>query len=159
MKGVYTLIIEMPKTTAVNVGAKRKDVFEQGFWVYVGSALGTTATNLANRLSRHFRSDKKSHWHIDYLLRENVTLLDAIWSTSERNRECEVVSQLLASGQFEYGPKGFGSSDCKKGCTSHIVMHQLGESPLKIVRNTFIAMGLEPILYSQTKPNDFDITQ
>jgi len=37
-----------------------------GYYVYVGSALG----GLASRLRRHLRSEKRLHWHIDYLLRQ-----------------------------------------------------------------------------------------
>ena len=40
--------------------------FPGAFYAYVGSAMN----GLEARLSHHLRTEKKPHWHIDYLLRE-----------------------------------------------------------------------------------------
>jgi len=39
MKGVYLLVMELPKNTSVMVGKHRLVHFQQGYYVYVGSAL------------------------------------------------------------------------------------------------------------------------
>ncbi len=61
MKGVYLLVMELPKNTSVMVGKHRLVHFQKGYYVYVGSALN----GLEQRIERHLRKQKKIHWHID----------------------------------------------------------------------------------------------
>ncbi len=44
--------------------------FEKGYYVYVGSALGT----LSRRVHRHELKNKKLHWHIDYITPSKMRL-------------------------------------------------------------------------------------
>jgi Uri superfamily endonuclease len=64
MKGNYLLIMTLPKDTSVMVGKQGMLHFTKGCYAYVGSALN----GLEQRIQRHLRTDKKTHWHIDYLL-------------------------------------------------------------------------------------------
>lgn len=61
---LYALLIYLPHATQINVGKLGEFVFPAGFYVYVGSA----RRNLASRIARHRRKEKRLHWHIDYLL-------------------------------------------------------------------------------------------
>ncbi len=151
MKGVYALVIHLPSHITIDVGAIGRISFDPGMWIYVGSARGSGSTNLENRLKRHFRSEKKIHWHIDRILQSEAKLVEAIWSMTDAPQECRVNKALLRSGLFHAGPKGFGSSDCKSGCNSHI-MYFIGEgSPIDEIRMAFYSIGLEPMEYSQLR--------
>jgi Uri superfamily endonuclease len=76
----------------------------------VGSGLG----GLEARVSRHLRSEKKLHWHIDYLL-QRATITGAVMAESIRRRECDIARALEA--QLEC-IRGFGASDCR--CAGHL---------------------------------------
>ena len=111
MKGAYVLIIGLPKSAEIQVGQLGKIKFKNGFYAYVGSALG----GLEARISRHFRKEKKIHWHIDYLL---------VWAMIKdvyisELKECDIVKKLA-----DYLPcvRGFGSSDCD--CKSHLFYNE-----------------------------------
>jgi Uri superfamily endonuclease len=58
-QGVYTLIIKNSKEQDIQIGKLGNFLFPEGFYIYIGSALGKTATNLENRLKRHLSSTKK----------------------------------------------------------------------------------------------------
>ncbi len=107
MKGVYVLLIELPKSAEIQVGHLGKIKFKTGFYAYVGSALG----GLEARISRHLRKEKKIHWHIDYLL---------AWARIKEvyvdyGKECDIARKL---SEYFTCIRGFGSSDCD--CKSHL---------------------------------------
>ena len=66
IKGSYLLIIKLQDDKKILVGKLGKIAFKKGYYVYVGSAMN----GLEQRLQRHLRSQKKFHWHIDYLLNQ-----------------------------------------------------------------------------------------
>ena len=86
-----------------------------GWYVYCGSAFGSGG--LRARLGRHAASEKKLHWHVDYLL--EVTELREMWVTKDAQRR-EHDWAALVSGSMQGGlvADGFGSSDCD--CPSHL---------------------------------------
>ena len=110
MKGSYVLLIELAEEQAINTGSLKTIYFPRGYYAYVGSAMG----GFKSRLSRHLKSDKKPHWHIDYLL-EKAYISEIILYETEDRVECPIAQAL--SCQFDSIP-GFGSSDCK--CRSHL---------------------------------------
>ena len=65
-KGVYTLLIKIGEKIEADVGALGRVKLDEGYYLYVGSALGPGG--LKARISRHFRKSKKLKWHIDFLL-------------------------------------------------------------------------------------------
>lgn len=151
MKGVYALIIHFPRQIAIDIGALGKISFDPGMWIYVGSAMGSGSTNIQNRLKRHFRSEKKIHWHIDRILNSQTRLVEAVWSETDEPAECSLNQALLKTGFFAIGPNGFGSSDCRNGCESHI-MHYTGEgSPIDEIKKTFRSIGLDPMEYPRLR--------
>ena len=108
-KGVYVLLIHLDIMSDVQAG-KRKFHLENGYYGYVGSAL----SGLERRLARHMRSEKKFHWHIDYLLDE-AKIVEIICSETAENKECALAQTLSRQLLFIHG---FGCSDCK--CQSHL---------------------------------------
>ncbi len=110
MKGSYVLLIELPEAQTITIGSLKAIYFLRGYYAYVGSAMG----GFKSRLNRHLKSDKKPHWHIDYLL-EKASISQIILCETKDRAECAVAQAL--SCQFDSIP-GFGSSDCK--CRSHL---------------------------------------
>ncbi len=109
-KGGYILIIQLNAMRRTRVGSLGVVPFPEGFYAYLGSALG----GFKSRVNRHLTKDKKAKWHIDYLLSE-AKFLQVILCETERRLEC-LLSQALVD-EFSFIP-GFGSSDCK--CKSHL---------------------------------------
>jgi Uri superfamily endonuclease len=120
MKGSYILIIEVIKDQEIQIGKLGKLLFKKGFYVYVGSALN----NLEKRIQRHLKSDKKIHWHVDYLLK-NADILDVYYKKSNVWEECRIAK--IFNEEMENIP-GFGCSDCK--CQSHLFY-----GSLKLIEN------------------------
>lgn len=114
--GCYQLKIKVGKNISIKVGALGICRFKKGTYIYTGSAL----KNLSKRVARHQKSEKKLHWHIDYLLAaENAELVEVARHFSENKEEC-VYNQLLIRDGAETAIAGFGSSDCRK-CPSHLL--------------------------------------
>ncbi len=104
------LLIELPEEQTIATGSLKAIYFPGGYYAYVGSAMG----GFKSRLNRHLKSNKKPHWHIDYLL-EKASIVDIIFCETNDRMEC-IIAHVL-NGQFDSIP-GFGSSDCK--CRSHL---------------------------------------
>lgn len=86
--------------------------FQKGFYVYVGSA----KRNIAARIERHLKIDKKKRWHIDYL--RPYLHIHSVQSYPDREGECQLFERLKLDHNANMPVKGFGSSDCK--CYSHL---------------------------------------
>ena len=110
MKGSYVLLIQLPEEQTITIGSLKAIYFPRGYYAYVGSAMG----GFKSRLNRHLKSNKKPHWHIDYLL-EKASISEIILCETNDRMECTIAQAL--TGQFDSIP-GFGSSDCK--CRSHL---------------------------------------
>lgn len=87
--------------------------FKKGDYIYIGSAKGC----LEARLRRHLKKDKKSFWHIDYLLKDERTRISQIWIIL-KSIECETADVFDKEPICELVKKGFGSSDCN--CLTHL---------------------------------------
>jgi Uri superfamily endonuclease len=110
MKGSYILLIELKDKKNIQIGKLGQFIFKNGFYVYIGSALN----GLEIRIKRHFRSKKKRHWHIDYLL-DFAKIIDVYYKINE-NKEEYTIAKII-SEQLVPVPH-FGSSDCK--CKTHL---------------------------------------
>lgn len=112
--GSYVLLVHLP-CEVVFRRAGLEHVFQRGWFLYAGSARGPGG--LRARLRRHFRADKKLHWHIDSL----TTVADEIIAFAvEGARECDLASALLRTATFRPALAGFGSSDCTN-CSTHLL--------------------------------------
>jgi Uri superfamily endonuclease len=110
MKGAYLLIITLPKDASVMVGKQGLLHFKKGCYAYVGSALN----GLEQRIQRHLRTDKKTYWHIDYLL-PFTEIVEILYKENNRREECRIAQFL----ERNFGSiPSFGCSDCS--CTSHL---------------------------------------
>lgn len=150
MKGIYALVIKVPHSLQVDIGVTKDVRFRKGEFVYVGSAQGEGSTNLENRLKRHFSKKKKIHWHIDYLLDNQVILQDAVLAITDDKMECELVKSLIRTNYFEWGPSGFGASDCKSRCISHLLSYSMKTGLLQAIIDVFKEIGFSPLQYKNT---------
>jgi sugar fermentation stimulation protein A len=110
--GSYLVMLKVPETQDIEIGALGTLRFKAGWYIYAGSA----RKNLSKRISRHLRrTRKKQRWHIDYLS-PRAALIKAYPVYSYRNLECQLAGALGNLGGL--GVPGFGSSDCR--CKSHL---------------------------------------
>ena len=110
--GIYALIIKLSKKQEIKIGRLGTFVFPKGYYVYTGSA----QNGLEKRINRHLSSEKKLHWHIDYLLCYAKVI--KVVRYVGRKDECELnnmTGQITGATQIV---KKFGSSDCN--CVTHL---------------------------------------
>lgn len=84
--------------------------FPAGSYVYTGSA----RRHFEARIARHLRRDKTLRWHIDYLLTAPGVSVLAVRRTPID--ECA----LNQATDGDLPVPGFGASDCRQGCGSHL---------------------------------------
>ena len=121
-RGTYTLIIFLPVERRVKVGKLGAFWLRKGYYLYTGSALGKGALSLEGRVARHLQRSKRTRWHIDYLLSLDDILVKAVVTAETESRmECEINRYLKESMGAEVPILGFGSSDCRGGCGSHLL--------------------------------------
>ena len=139
MKGSYLLVIELSEGQDIRVGSLGVVRFQAGYYVYVGSALG----GFKSRLNRHLRKDKKSKWHIDYLL-QKADIKSVIICETEERVECAIAKAL--SRRFD-SISDFGSSDCR--CPSHLFFAdvEMEREIMKILNS----LGLKPRVFDSSK--------
>ena len=135
MKGCYCLIIKLNQNSRIKIGKKLGFIqFEKGYYVYVGSAMNS----LESRLKRHLSNDKKLHWHVDYLLKDdNSKILDIIYNI-DKKVECDI-SEYLNSEAF--GVKNFGCSDCD--CDSHLYYFKNRREAIEQVKNAYDSIAMD----------------
>lgn len=144
--GIYVLFFTMKNTVRITIGRLGTLDFPAGTYCYVGSALN----GIEARLARHFRQEKKLHWHIDYLLQHALISGAACAEVPLKNlskrsssEECLIAKHLAKSLA---GIKGFGCSDCR--CPSHLFYaEKAGILEAKAAR-VFLREHLQTKLYS-----------
>ena len=129
MRGSYTIIMELPKNTEIQIGKLGRIGFPAGYYIYVGSALN----NLEKRVERHLSTNKKLHWHIDYLL-QVASVRKIMYKEGEKREECIIAKKL--SKKF-LPIIGFGCSDCN--CKSHLFYSK----DLVLVENECKKLGMK----------------
>ena len=113
-KGTYALVLRNHINTTLAIGRKMQLVVRPGYYIYVGSAFGPGG--VAARLARHWRHEKKPHWHIDYL-RAVTTVIGAWVSYDSLRLEHQWARQLGRLAEMT-SVEGFGCSDCS--CAAHL---------------------------------------
>jgi len=120
--GIYTLLLFLPKQVTLTIGKLGKQRFPIGYYTYTGSALGKGASSLKHRIARHLKKEKRSFWHIDYFLAdESVSIEAVIVAETNENMECKTNQYIKTIMGAEVPVKGFGASDCRKNCKSHLL--------------------------------------
>ncbi len=114
--GSYILIIEIREKCEISIGKLGIIAFQAGYYAYIGSAMNF---QLYNRVHRHIKpkSQKKMHWHIDYLLAHDFSRIVKILLFPSHKREECCISHEFHRNYPIFIPK-FGSSDCE--CPSHL---------------------------------------
>jgi Uri superfamily endonuclease len=112
--GTYALILKCDSNAHIQVGRWGEIQLKPGYYIYIGSAFGPGGVR--GRVSRHFRKEKPSHWHIDYL-REHVNPIGVWYSYKAEHLEHLWARALYDASDFT-PIGGFGCSDCK--CFSHL---------------------------------------
>ncbi len=106
----YQLLIEVARPVGVTIGRLGGFAFPAGRYIYTGSA----RRNFEARVARHLRRDKTLRWHIDYLLAAPGVCIAGV----RRYVEGECAINQATPGQVLV--PGFGASDCRAGCGSHL---------------------------------------
>jgi Uri superfamily endonuclease len=108
------------------VGKLGEHQFLKGYYAYTGSALGPRASSLRKRVARHLQKKKRVFWHVDYLLTSGEPVVIAIVADhTNMKMECEINRRLKNEVTARIPVLGFGASDCKENCGSHLLY--LGE--------------------------------
>ena len=134
MRGIYVLLIEIGKSSDIQVGKRRSYHFEEGYYAYVGSALGS----LEKRVARHLNTQKKLHWHIDYLLNTAI-VREVIYAETNQKEECLIARAL---SKRLVSKSDFGCSDCN--CWSHLFYCHNFNMLRETVLNSFNLLSLAP---------------
>jgi Uri superfamily endonuclease len=106
----YQLHIVVPQPLDLVIGCLGRHTLATGHYVYTGSA----RRSLRARLLRHLAAEKTRHWHIDYLLDGQAAAIVGIHLS--QSEECS----LNQSVEGDLPVPGFGASDCRRGCGSHL---------------------------------------
>lgn len=122
-RGSYLIIIRLHERKDIAIGKLGKIAFQDGYYVYVGSA----RKNLTSRIKRHRGLVKRQFWHIDYL-REEGAFIAALPVRTADDIECTIARSMsqICNGIVS----SFGASDCS--CESHLF--RFSENPLNTSR-------------------------
>lgn len=115
-RGTYALLIFVRSSTTLKIGMLGKIHLQPGYYIYVGSALGSGG--VPGRVKRHLRSStqKRSHWHVDALTAHGM-IEEVWWARGTERHECAWANVLSNIGNLT--APGFGASDCH--CAGHLV--------------------------------------
>ena len=118
-KGNYILVLKINKNVLVALPRFGKIELSAGIYFYCGSAHGNGG--IRSRVKRHLKNNATKVWHIDHI--KSYMQVSEIWfQIDAANRECQF-SQFLVNQKFSQIPIiGFGASDCKSRCGSHLIM-------------------------------------
>jgi len=129
-RGVYTLVIFLQAKTSLRINGRKCSILQRGYYAYTGSALGKGATSIRKRVERHLKKRKNKHWHIDYLLANSKAKVEAVIAAQTSiKQECRVNRLIQATKGITIPIVGFGASDCRHGCRSHLLYN--GESNMQ----------------------------
>jgi Uri superfamily endonuclease len=107
--GTYALLLSSKTDAVIRIGRLGDLRLQPGFYVYIGSALGSGGVR--GRLGHHVRPAERPHWHIDYLRKK--TTVAAVWFRYHgKSLEHAWAKRFAAMLGASVPMVGFGSSDC-----------------------------------------------
>lgn len=114
-KGTYIVVTEARHAFSCQVGKLGKLAGDKGYYLYVGSALGSGG--IKSRVNHHLRISDNPRWHFDYLRPFVIPL--RIWYCHLLNRyEHQWASALAALPGVVIPLAKFGATDCQ--CEAHL---------------------------------------
>jgi Uri superfamily endonuclease len=124
--GSYLLWLQLRQMQVLKVGRLGRFNFPSGDYIYLGSAQGPGG--LRARLGRHLLGSGKPHWHIDHLRAATqvrgfgyqIRLLES-GSATHLPVECDWSQKLATLSEVNLPVPDFGASDCRSGCSAHLV--------------------------------------
>lgn len=116
--GSYIIVYLLKDESPISIGKLGIKHFLPGVYYYCGSAKGPGG--LKSRISRHLNPKTKNFWHIDYF-KQLTEPVCAWFSTDNAINECTLVQKVEKIIGAQKPVPGFGSSDCKEKCGSHLL--------------------------------------
>ena len=137
-KGIYCLCLNNSRTSLL-IGRLGEMTFEEGWHLYVGSALGPGGLARADRHQKLAATrDQRPTWHIDHLLlSDRFRLVAVITAETAAPLECALAGAIGGRSM-----PGFGSSDCH--CGSHLFYRSF--DPAAEVCTAIEGLGLAPVI-------------
>lgn len=137
-KGIYCLCLQNNQISRI-IGKLGERTFEEGWHLYIGSALGPGGLARAERHRKLAATrDRRPTWHIDHLLLSAQFRLEVVVTAiTEAPLEC-----ALAEALGGRSVAGFGSSDCH--CGSHLLYRP--SDPVDEICTVIRGLGLEPLI-------------
>ena len=115
-KGAYLLAFRLREPVRLDIPRLDAVRAMADWYVYAGTARGSGG--IRSRVMRHFRTNKKIHWHIDQLTVQAAQMTALAVPDGD---ECDLVRLLLRSRRFTTAIAGFGNTDCRR-CKSHLLV-------------------------------------
>ena len=124
-KGNYIVVFNLETEVRIENPRFGEISLLPGYYLYCGSAHGHNG--LRGRISRHLSKPSKKFWHIDYL-KEYLIPIEVWYQICSEKNECHFLQFLHDQLDGNLPIIGFGSSDCRAGCDSHLVFFPLGKN-------------------------------
>ena len=106
----YQFRIHLARSKTITIGRLGRFRFPAGDYIYTGSA----RRNMDHRIRRHLSRTKRLRWHVDYLLADPDVRIVRV----RRSGLGECALNQRTGGRIVV--PGFGASDCRAGCGSHL---------------------------------------
>ncbi|MFC1568913.1 DUF123 domain-containing protein [bacterium] len=114
----YSILLRLEKITEIQIGKLGTFKFSAGYYIYTGRA----KHGMDARLKRHQAKSKIKHWHIDYLTTHaSFEFIDSVIHSEPAHQECHIHQLMLQWPDAKVLIPGFGSSDCRSTCGSHLI--------------------------------------
>ncbi|HNR44721.1 MAG TPA: GIY-YIG nuclease family protein [Methanofastidiosum sp.] len=133
------MILLVENDQYIQIGKLGNYLFKKGYYVYNGSALGGFG-----RVRYHLKEKKSKRWHIDYLI-DKAKIIKIITSEVKINQEHYLSKSLASKKGAEIPVIKFGSSDCNKGCKSHLLYFK----KLPDVEVIYESLGLKFVIFEK----------
>lgn len=138
-KGTYIVVSKARSTFTCRIGKLGTLAGDQGYYLYVGSALGSGGVKA--RVSHHLRITGKPRWHFDYL--RPFLIPRRIWYCYSLDRYEHQWASVLAGLPGTVMPLAkFGATDCQ--CEAHLYYFKK-EPDVEVIRKALNRTSLSAV--------------
>ena len=142
--GSYAVLFSLQEEKLLQIGKLGLKTFSAGWYIYFGNAFGTGG--LFSRISHHLRISEKPHWHIDWFRRAARPEV-VYFTTSLTGLECKWRKIIETDLKGEVLVKGFGASDCRNNCGSHLLFFEMVPDENRLAENLLLPLDVEENFY------------